>query len=262
MSRDKKIAAAADVLWQAERNARPCAPLHDYLDSGDLDAAYAVQQINIERRLTNGARLTGRKIGLTAKSVQQQLGVDQPDYGTLLSDMVVSDGGSIPRDRLLQPKVEAEIAFVLGADLDMQNPSAADVLRATAFIAPSIEIVDSRIADWKIALTDTIADNASSGLFVLGTPAISPLGFDFTACEMEMSINGQQVSTGAGRDCLGSPVAAVAWLAEKMRAENMPLRAGYIIMSGALGPMAPAAPGANVRAKISGLGHVSVSFEE
>jgi len=262
MRKDKGVAIAAEALWQAERNATPCDPIHEHLKDGDLDAAYAVQQVNIERRLAQGGRLIGRKIGLTAKAVQAQMGVDQPDFGTLLSDMIVGDGGTIPADRVLQPKVEAEIAFILGDDLDVAQPNAADVLRATAFVAPAIEIVDSRIADWKITLLDTIADNASSGLLVLGSPTRSPLGFDFTGCRMEMTLNGETVSTGIGAACMGSPVAAVAWLAERMRDNGTPLLAGQIILSGALGPMARVTGEATVRASIDGLGHVSVTFAE
>jgi len=262
MKKDKGVTIAAEALWQAERAATPCDPIHEYLKDGDLDAAYAVQQVNIERRLAQGGRLIGRKIGLTAKAVQVQMGVDQPDFGTLLSDMIVGDGGTIPADRVLQPKVEAEIAFILGNNLDIEHPNAADVLRATAFIAPAIEIVDSRIAGWKINLLDTIADNASSGLLVMGSPTRSPLEFDFTGCQMKMALNGETVSTGIGAACMGSPVAAVAWLAERMRDNGTPLLAGQIILSGALGPMAPVTGEATVRTTIDGLGHVSVTFTE
>ena len=262
MTLDNNLAVAAEALWQAEKKATPCAPIQEHLKDYGLDAAYAVQQANIERRLAGGSRLIGHKIGLTAKAVQAQMGVDQPDYGTLLSDMIVGDGGIISSVRVLQPKIEAEIAFILGDDLDIAQPNAADVLRATVFIAPAIEIVDSRIADWNITLLDTIADNASSGLLVLGAPVISPLGFDFSNCAMEMTLNGQTVSAGTGAACMGSPVNAVAWLAEKMRANGTPLRAGQIILSGALGPMAPVTGKAVVQASIGGLGHVSVSFTE
>ncbi|MBM1817645.1 fumarylacetoacetate hydrolase family protein [Sulfitobacter pseudonitzschiae] len=262
MTKDDGHTIAADALWQAQRDAVPCGPIHTHLNAGGINAAYAVQQINIERSLAQGGRVIGHKIGLTAKAVQAQMGVDQPDYGTLLSNMIIGDGGTIAADRVLQPKIEAEIAFIMGEDLDIAQPNAADVLRATAFIAPAIEIVDSRIADWKITLLDTIADNASSGLLVLGSPAISPLGFDFTGCEMDMTLNGQSVSTGTGAACMGSPVTAVAWLAEKMRDNGTPIRAGQIILSGALGPMAPVSGKATVEASIGGLGHVSVSFAE
>ena len=143
MKLDNNLAVAAEALWQAEKKATPCAPIQEHLKDDGLDAAYAVQQANIERRLAGGSRLIGHKIGLTAKAVQAQMGVDQPDYGTLLSDMIVGDGGIISSDRVLQPKIEAEIAFILGDDLDIAQPNAADVLRATVFIAPAIEIVDS-----------------------------------------------------------------------------------------------------------------------
>ncbi len=254
--------AVAEKLRIAEANSTPCAPVRELLPDGDGAAAYRIQQINIDRRLAEGCRLIGRKIGLTSLAVQRQLGVDQPDFGVLLSDMILGDGGTLRRGDVLQAKAEAEIAFILGADLEMAMPNVADVLRATAFILPAIEIVGSRVADWNIRLVDTVADNASSGMFVLGTPARSPQDFDFTGCGMEMRLGDDIVSTGDGRACMGNPLNAVAWLAARMRSIGMPLRAGEIILSGALGPMVPLATPGRVSAVIGGLGQVSFDFAE
>ena len=256
------VATVAERLRAAEASGVPCAPVRDLLPEGDVAAAYRVQTENVGRRIAAGARLIGRKIGLTSRAVQMQLGVDQPDYGALLSDMVVEDGGRLAQSRVLQPKAEAEIAFVLDRDLDMEAPNVADVLRATAYVLPSIEIVGSRIADWNIRLADTVADNASSAMFVLGTPARRPADFDFTGCEMQMTIGEETASTGAGRACLGNPLNAVVWLAARMQEIGTPLKAGEIVLSGALGPMvALVAPG-RVAAEIAGLGRVSFEFGE
>jgi len=226
-----------------------------------VDAAYRVQELNIARHLGPSVRRVGRKIGLTSPAVQRQLGVNEPDFGSLLSDMAVPDGGSLAASAVLQPKAEGEIAFVLAADLDMPAPTAADILRATAFILPAIEIVGSRVENWNIALIDTVADNASSGMFVLGSPARRPLDFDFAGCAMRMTFDGREVSAGTGRACLGNPLNAVAWLAGRMQALGVPLQAGELILSGALGPMAAPPPGAVVELGISGLGTATFTLE-
>lgn len=253
------IEAAAHRLRDAEMTGAQCEPVSRLLPEQDIGAAYAVQQLNVERRIARGRRLIGRKIGLTSVAVQRQLGVSQPDYGALLSDMIVGDGATLPPEGLLQPKAEAEVALVLGSDLDVDEPHVADILRAVAFVLPAIEIVDSRIRDWKISLVDTIADNASSARFVLGTPAIRADGFDFAGCAMEMTINDAPASRGDGRACMGSPLNAAVWLARRMRQLGTPLRAGDIVMTGALGPMCAIRPGDRVMARIAGLG--TVGFE-
>lgn len=255
-----KIEDAARRLREAENSSAQCAPITDMLSAGDLGAAYAVQQLNIDRRIGRGERLIGRKIGLTSLTVQRQLGVSHPDYGALLSEMIVGDGETLSPYRLLQPKAEAEIALVLGADLTMPSPNVADVLRATALVMPSIEIVDSRIKDWKISLIDTIADNASSAFFVLGSPAIHPAGFDFSGCAMEMTVNDVLVSKGDGRACMGSPLNAAAWLARRMQELGTPLLKGDIVMTGALGPMQSVSAGDRVAARFVGLGTVSFNL--
>lgn len=259
-TREAAISAAAERLRIAAAQGEPCAPVRELLALDDVEGAYRVQQINVARQIAVGRRRVGRKIGLTSPAVQTQLGVDQPDYGVLLADMMVPDGGVLRRGEVLQPKAEAEIAFVLGADLDMPTPSFADVLRATQFVLPAIEIVGSRIAGWDIRFVDTVADNASSGMFALGTPARRPEGFDFAGCTMEMRLGGEVVSTGRGRACLGNPVNAVVWLAARMHEAGAPLRAGEIILSGALGAMAPLDRAGTLSARIEGLGEVAFEY--
>lgn len=251
---------AAERLMQAMQTGTPCDPVRELIGETDLDAAYAVQDLLTEQRLADGGRLVGRKIGLTAKAVQTQLGVDQPDYGMLFADMDVMTGGELPWDQVMQPKVEAEIAFVVGADLDDPSVTTAEVLSAIDYTVPSLEIVGSRIADWNIRITDTIADNASASHFVLGHGVRLLDQVDLLDCAMAMTVNGQEVSTGMGRACLGSPINATVWLAQKMAAVGKPLGAGDVVLAGALGPMAPVQPGDHVVATIEGFGEVSVAF--
>lgn len=257
---DSTIQAAADRLNDALAAGRPCDPVADLLAGGGVDDAYAVQNANTERWLADGRRLVGCKIGLTSKSVQVQMGVDQPDFGMLFADMAVDEGTEVEAGRLLQPRAEAEIAFVFGSDLPHADTTVADVLRAIDFAVPAIEIVDSRIANWQIGILDTIADNASSGLFVLGSRPVAIDSFDALGCGMVMERAGEPVSTGAGRACMGSPISATAWLARTMAAAGRPLRAGDTVLSGALGPMVPIEPGDVIEARISGLGTVTAAF--
>lgn len=254
----EQLRTAADRLWDAARSGEPTGPVADLI--GSDDEAYAVQEINTERAVEAGRRLVGRKIGLTSLTVQRQLGVDRPDYGMLFADMAVDDGAEIPAGRLLQPRVEAEIAFVLGADLPHPDTTAGEVMRAVDYVVAAIEIVDSRIADWKISYFDTVADNASSGLYVLGSRPVALRDVDVVSCGMVMERAGEPVSVGAGRACLGSPISAAAWLARTMAAAGRPLSAGDTILSGALGPMVGVAPGDTFEARIDGLGAVTVSF--
>jgi 2-keto-4-pentenoate hydratase len=192
--------------------------------------------------------------------VQKQLGVDQPDYGMLFDDMAVPDGWEISRKQLIQPKVEAEVAFVLERNLDHERLTIADVLRAVAFALPAIEVVDSRIADWKIGILDTIADNASSGLYVLGATPKKLKDLDLRSAGMVMESAGEPVSVGAGAACLGDPLSAMLWLAKTMARVGRPLQAGDTVLSGALGPMAPVKWGDVFEARISGLGSVRAAF--
>lgn len=254
--------AAAEELREAYRTGVPVPPLRDRLvPAGDVAAAYAVQQTQVRGWVADGRRRVGAKIGLTSAAVQRQLGVDQPDFGVLLADMAVPDGAEVPPGRLLQPRVEAEVAFVLGADLPNPQSTSVDVIRAVDHLLPAIEIADCRVAGWDITIVDTVADNAAAGLFALGTRPVRPADVDLRLCGMVLASAGEPVSVGAGAACLGNPLHAVAWLAQTLAAAGSPLRAGDVVLSGALGPMVPVTPGAAYEAKISGLGSVRVAFE-
>lgn len=256
---NERATEAADRLWDAAVSSTPCPPVRDVLPA-DPDAAYEVQQRNVERTIDErGWRVCGRKIGLTNPVVQAQLGVDQPDFGALFAELGHGDGEEVPIDTLLQPRVEAEVALVLAADLDRGAHTVADVLAATAFALPAIEIVDSRIAAWDITFADTVADNASSGRYALGTVPV-PLRLDLAAITMRMTINGEERSTGTGRACLGNPLFAARWLADTMCRLGTPLRSGDLVLTGALGPMVPVVAGDVVEATIEGLGTVSTRF--
>jgi 2-keto-4-pentenoate hydratase len=255
-----QIQQAADRIWEAHQRGEPCAPVRDLIAATDIESAYAVQKINTDRWLVRGRRAVGRKIGLTSAAVQKQLGVDQPDFGMLYADMCLCDGEEVAPGRVLQPKVEAEIALVLDRSLPHEQNTVADILRATAYALPAIEIVGSRIANWDISLADTIADNASSGLFVLGSRPVKLSEFDVLGCGMVMEKRGEQVSTGAGAACLGNPLRAAVWLADTMARLGSPLQAGDIVLTGALGPMAVARPGDVFEASIEGLGSVRAAF--
>ena len=254
------IKTASQRIRNAMKSGRPCKPIRDLLKKGDVDSAYAIQQANTELWIQEGRRPVGRKIGLTAKSVQAQLGVDQPDYGILYADMEVVDGDEIDPSRLMQPKVEGEIALVLDNDLVDEQLTLIDLMNSVAYALPAIEIVGSRIAKWDITILDTIADNASSGLYVLGTRPVGLHDLDLRLCGMVMENHGDQVSVGAGVACLGNPLNAALWLARKMVDVGMPLMEGDTIMTGALGPMAPVTPGDVVEVRIGGLGSVRAVF--
>ena len=269
---DPDAAAALERLTAARASRRPCAPVRDLLPADDLDGAYAVQSAWVADQLAAGARVIGRKIGLSNPVVQAQFGVDRPDFGVLLDTMVCAERTPVDSARTLQPKIEAEIAFVLAADLDGDVIGRAEVAAATAYVVAALEIVDSRIADWDISIVDTIADNASSGLFVLGDQKQGLGRLDLADCAMTMRragagggkgvTGGDVVSTGTGSAVLGHPLASVAWLAATVRDLGRPLRAGEVVLSGSLGPMVPVAPGDVFRADISGLGQVSATFTD
>lgn len=236
-------------------------PLRDLLQSTDVNGAYAVQESNTRHWISEGRRLVGRKIGLTAVAVQKQLGVDQPDFGALFADMRIVDGGTLPASSVLQPKAEAEIAIVLAKDIEDPAVDAEGVRAATSHAVAAIEIVDSRIADWKISFADTVADNGSSAFFVLGSREVLLDGLDLYSCGMVLEVNGAIASIGAGAACLGHPLNAAAWLARTLIARGEPLRAGDILMTGALGPMVALNRGDRLRAVIGGLGECSFDFE-
>ena len=236
------------------------APLRDGLDPLDADGAYAVQTINTRFWEAEGRRIVGRKAGLTAKAVQQQLGVDQPDFGVLFDDMEIADGGILASTRALQPKAEAEIAFVLAADLPDPDTTPEQVATAVKTVHAAIEIVDSRIADWKITFADTVADNGSSAFFVLAKDGKALAGLDLEGAAMTMEIDGHTVSTGTGSAALGNPLNAAAWLARTLAGRGEPLKAGDIVLAGALGPMVALQPGNKVHATVAGIGAVGFTY--
>lgn len=249
-----------DALFDALVNRRPIAPLTDSKPDLTLDEAYRIQLRMNLRRQQRGETIVGKKIGVTSKAVQNMLKVYQPDFGQLLSGMVFNEGEPISVETLIAPKAEAEVAFILKHDLEGPGVTAADVLRATDFVLPCFEIVDSRIADWKIKIQDTVADNASCGVFVLGGTPRSLRGFDLSVAGMVVEKNGDIVSTAAGAAVQGSPVNAVAWLANTLGALGIPLKAGEVILSGSQSPLMPVEASDTFTCNVGGLGSCSVRF--
>ena len=252
--------AAAELLRAAAATRQAIPPLRERLAQADLEGAYAIQEENTRAALAAGRRLVGRKIGLTSLAVQAQLGGDQPDFGMLFADMAVGEGEAVVLDRLIQPKVEAEIALVLGRDLPFERHTYADLIRATEYCLPAVEIVDSRIENWNIRFVDTVADNASSGLFVLGGQPRRLGDFDIAGCAMEMRRGEEVGSRGNGRACLGNPLNAAVWLADVMVRCGRPLQAGDIVLTGALGPMVQVRAGDRFDVAIEGVGRVTAAF--
>ncbi|WP_457184921.1 2-keto-4-pentenoate hydratase [Nocardioides sp. P5_E3] len=254
------VVEAASRLHEAATSLQPCTPVRDVIGPNDLHAAYAVQRRNAEARVAAGAVVVGRKIGLTSPAVQAQLGVDQPDFGVLFNNMAYPHGAEVPADAVMQPRVEAEVAFALKTDLADGPLDAAQVREAVDYAVAAIEVCGSRIAGWDISFADTVADNASAGAYVLGADHKTLDEFVPAEVEMAMTVDGEEVSTGNGAACLGDPVNALVWLARQARDLGEPLRAGQVILSGALGPMKPIEPGAQVAAHVTGLGSVSMSL--
>lgn len=259
MHADVKATVAAR-LREAEKTLRPILPFAHELGLGKVEVAYDVQKLNVAYWRANGRRQTGRKIGLTSKTVQQQLGVDQPDYGTLFSDMEIGHGESIRRDRLIAPRVEAEIALILDCDITDADVTIAQLMHATAFAVPALEIVDSRIKDWKITIVDTVSDNGASSKYVLGLEPRRLYDLDLENCGMTLYRNGEIASIGTGSACLGHPLKAAQWLARILVEHGEPLRAGDTILTGALGPMIEAQAGDLFESKIGGLSAVRLHF--
>jgi 2-keto-4-pentenoate hydratase len=257
-------AEAAQRLAHAARDRVPCAPIRGLLTADDPEAqvafGYAVQRLLTDAATESGRRAVGAKIGLTSEAVQKQLGVDRPDFGVLFADMARFEDHPIDPGDLLQPKIEAEVAFLLGADLDHPDLTLDQVRAAVDTAVAALEIVDSRIAGWDIRLVDTVADNASSGLYVLGADPRPLAELDLPGVQMTMTAGGEVVSTGRGAACLGDPCAALLWLARTARAFGAPLRAGDLVLSGALGPMVPVTPNTTYTATIEGLGTVRAAF--
>jgi 2-keto-4-pentenoate hydratase len=261
-SQTAAVSAAAARLRTAALTRVPCAPVRDLIGPADGLLAYGVQEILSSVRQADGARVVGHKIGLTSLAVQAQLGVDRPDFGLLFDDMAVPPGSPIDINLLMQPKIEAEIAFVLAADITDPTVTADGVRAAVAYASPALEIVDSRITDWDISFADTVADNASAGLFTLGSDKVKLEEFEPLEVSMTMAVDGQQRSVGRGVDCLGDPLNALAWLARLAVQLGRPLRAGQVVLSGALGPMVAVLPGAQIHAEIIGLGSVEATFTD
>jgi len=254
------IQMLGDELYQALASCKTLAPLTSRHPDITIEDAYQIQQRMLAHRLSAGARVVGKKIGVTSQAVMNMLGVRQPDFGYLLDTMVYNEGQAIPANTLIQPKAEGEIAFVLKRDLMGPGVTAADVLRATEGVMACFEIVDSRIQDWKIKIQDTVADNASCGVFVLGDRLVDPQSVDLGTCGMVLEKNGEIVVTGAGAATMNHPVNAMVWLANTLGRLGVPLKAGEIVLSGALGAMVPVKAGDNLRVTIGGIGGCSVRF--
>ena len=257
---DTTRAAAAEALWQAGATRQGIDPLSSTWPDLDVVDAYEIQLLNIARRLADGAVVRGHKVGLSAKAMQQMLGVHEPDYGHLLDDMFVFEGETVGMSRFVQPRAEIEVAFVLGSPLAGPGVTAADVVRATDHLLPAIEIVDSRVADWKITITDTIADNASAAAVVVGARPTPIDRVDPALLGAMLRKNGEVAETGCSGAVLGNPVTAVAWLANKVAQFGVTLEPGHVIMPGSCTRMVPLAAGDVITAEFDQLGSVSVGF--
>ncbi|MEV6060116.1 2-keto-4-pentenoate hydratase [Nocardia asteroides] len=250
----------AAELARAELDRVALSPIADRYPEIDVVDAYEIQLLNIRRRLADGARIVGHKVGLSSKAMQQMMGVDEPDYGHLLAEMEVFEDIPVDTSKYLLPRVEVEVGFVLGADLPGEDCTEADVLAATVAYAPSIELIDSRIKDWKIGLADTISDNASSAGFVLGKERVAPADIDIKAIDAVLTRNGEVIAEGRSDAVLGDPVIAVAWLARKVATFGVRLRKGDIVLPGSCTRAIDARPGDEFLAEFSGLGSVRLSF--
>lgn len=256
----KQIQLVADVLDEARRTGQPCLPISEQFGVTDISDAYAIQEYNTQRFLSQGQRLVGRKVGLTSTVVQQQLGVDQPDFGMLFANMEHQDGAEIDMNALIAPKAEGEIAFVLGKDINHADVTLAELMASIEYVLPALEIVDSAIKDWKITITDTIADNASSASYVLGTTPVRLQALDLGLEGMLLHNKGKVVSMGVGAACLGNPLNACLWLARTMVEIGRPLQAGDVLLSGALGPMVSVQKGDHLQLQLTRLGQLSCRF--
>ena len=256
-----QIEGYGDALYDAMVERKTIVPLTTQAPDITIDDAYRISLRMLERRLAAGEKLVGKKIGVTSKAVMNMLNVHQPDFGYLTDRMMFATGAEIEASRILiQPRAEGEVAFVLKHALKGPGVTNADVIRATDFVMPCFEIVDSRITDWKIKIQDTIADNASCGVVVLGDRAVKPTAVDLSTCGLVMTLNGEIISTGAGAAALGSPVNCVTWLANTLGSRGIALEAGEVILSGSLVPLQPVKPGDNLHVAIGGIGQCTVKF--
>jgi 2-oxopent-4-enoate/cis-2-oxohex-4-enoate hydratase len=256
----KKIEHYGDELYQALVGRTPVDPLTDRESGITLEDAYQIQLRMIQRRVDAGESIVGKKIGVTSKVVMDMLKVNQPDFGQMTSGMVLNEGEPIRVDTLIAPRAEAEVAFILKRDLQGPGVTAADVLRATDCVMPCFEIVDSRIKDWKIKIQDTVADNASCGVLTLGGQRKSPRQLDLALAGMVLDKNGEVISTSTGAAVQGSPVNAVAWLANTLGRLGIGLKAGEVILSGSQSPLVPVKAGDSLYCSVGGLGSTSVRF--
>ncbi|WP_100639053.1 2-oxopent-4-enoate hydratase [Marinobacter salexigens] len=257
----QQIQLCGDELYQAMVDRVAVRPLTERFSDITLGDAYNISLRVLERRIESGEKVIGKKIGLTSKAVQNMLKVGQPDFGYLTDKMAYSQGEEVQiSDRLMQPKAEGEIAFILKKDLLGPGLTAADVLAATDCVLPCFEVVDSRIENWEIKIQDTVADNASCGVFVLGDRAVNPRKVDLATCGMVVEKNGSIISTGAGAAALGSPVTCVTWLANTLGQFGIPLKAGEVILSGSLVPLEPVQAGDFMSVSVGGIGSASVRF--
>jgi 2-keto-4-pentenoate hydratase len=262
MLTDQQRADAAAALRDAQRTARAIPPLIDTWPGIDVEDAYRIQLDNISRRLDAGATVLGHKVGLSSKAMQQMMGVDEPDYGHLLDDMAQREDASVDVAGYLIPRVEPEVAFVLGADLPGQGCTEDDVLAATESVTAALELIDSRILDWRIALPDTIADNASSAGFVLGAARVAPGDVDLTTIPVRLLRNDEEVGVGRSDAVLGNPVTSVAWLARKVASFGVRLQAGHVILPGSCTRAIDARGGDEFRADFGPLGEVRLQFHD
>lgn len=251
----------ARELIEAERSKQPVAPFTERYADLTVTDAYRIQLEVMKKKKSEGRRVIGKKVGLTSVAMQKMLGVDEPDYGHLLDDMRVSDGEKVNISELVSPKVEAEIGFILAQDLVGANITYLDVLMATQYVVPTLEIIDSRIADWKIQLIDTVADNGSSAKVVVGNKLSTLDGLDLRSVGMALYNHGELLSTGSGAAALGHPAQAIAWLANKLHEFGIPLKARELILPGALSGAVTVKQGDTITAHFGPLGSVSVTFE-
>lgn len=260
MSPTQTTREIADALYAAEKNLASIPPLSESNPAFGIADAYAVQMLNVERRLADGRKIVGKKVGLTSKAMQEMLGVDAPDYGHIFDDMLFAEDDLIPVNRFMQPRIEAELAFVLGEDLCGPGVTLADVLTATAGVMPSFELLDSRITDWKIKIQDTIADNGSSAGLVLGARLCPVSAYNLKYIGLVLERNGRIIDTAAGAAVLGHPANAIVWLANTLGAHGIPLKRGEILLAGSFTKAYPVEPGDAFTAHFGDMGSVKVAF--